>query len=327
MAKVLAAALACTCLVAASDAAAQSPGDVAATPAQGAEALFERARVLMDQGNFTAACPLFAESNALDPEAGTVLNLAYCYEKIGRTATAFWLYVESAIDADRHQQKDRAAFARYRQQELEPHLSRVRISVALQPARDDIEVGVAGHVFPPSEWGPPVPMDPGEYELHARAPGYLPWSVRFVVDDGHQPSIVVPELEPSPAPPPPAEPEIHPPIVVPIAWAALGLGLAATATGAGFGLSAIAHDDVANQDRNCVRNVCNATGASERHQARVDATVADVTFAVGAGALIVAGALALTRLHPSSPPASSQGWTIVPLVAEDRWALAVGRSW
>src|SRR5882757_7808503 len=46
-----------------------------------AEALFDEGRRLMTAGDFTAACPKFASSQALDPAIGTALNLANCYEK------------------------------------------------------------------------------------------------------------------------------------------------------------------------------------------------------------------------------------------------------
>ena len=53
-----------------------------------AQSLFEEGRQLMSNGKFAEACPKFESSYKLDPAAGTLLNLAVCHEKVGRTAAA-----------------------------------------------------------------------------------------------------------------------------------------------------------------------------------------------------------------------------------------------
>jgi hypothetical protein len=52
-----------------------------------AEALFAAGREAIRRGDYQAACPMFAESNRLDPAVGTVLNLAICEEHLGQLAS------------------------------------------------------------------------------------------------------------------------------------------------------------------------------------------------------------------------------------------------
>ncbi len=71
-----------------------------------AESLFEDARQLVTVGKVAEACPKFADSQRLDPSVATLLNLANCWEKLGRTATAWATYREAASAADAAGRKD-----------------------------------------------------------------------------------------------------------------------------------------------------------------------------------------------------------------------------
>ena len=51
-----------------------------------ASALFAEGRRLMAAGDFGAACPKLAESQALDPQPDTALDLGICYEKASEVA-------------------------------------------------------------------------------------------------------------------------------------------------------------------------------------------------------------------------------------------------
>lgn len=76
--------------------------------------LFDDAKKLMDAGKAAEACPKLEESMRLDPADGTELRLAYCYELVGRTATAWTLFktgLEKAKKAG-NQNRQRRAQAR-----------------------------------------------------------------------------------------------------------------------------------------------------------------------------------------------------------------------
>ena len=60
-----------------------------------AEQLFNQGRDLVKANQWADACPKFEASLRYDPVLGTRLNLATCYEHIGKLASAWGLYRES----------------------------------------------------------------------------------------------------------------------------------------------------------------------------------------------------------------------------------------
>src|SRR6185437_12182075 len=116
----LAAALAVVAAVAAPSTARAQAQDQAT-----ARALFEQGRALMKDGQFTAACPKLDAAARAYPSAGILLNLGDCYEKTGRTASAWTEFGEAASVAARTNRPDDAAEAHRRQTALEESLTRV----------------------------------------------------------------------------------------------------------------------------------------------------------------------------------------------------------
>jgi hypothetical protein len=98
-----------------------------------AEALFNEAKKLVAAGDFEHACPKFAESNRLDPGSGTLLNVGACYEQIGKLASAWGAFNETAVTARNTGDAIRQDEATRRAAVLAPRLS--KLSVLVAPAR------------------------------------------------------------------------------------------------------------------------------------------------------------------------------------------------
>jgi hypothetical protein len=214
-----------------------------------ARALFAEGRSLMDGERYAEACPKFEESLRLDHGMGTQFNLAYCWEKVGRTASAWALFLDVAAAARAGNQPQREAAARERAKVLEPKLTRLRIEVT--DAAPDTKVERDGQDVGKAAWGTGVPVDPGKHVIRVTAPGKQPWS-----DDVELPAtprtvtvtvpaltdlpIERPQAEALPANPPPVEADVHTPRADGASGqkvAALvvgGVGLAAAATGTFF---------------------------------------------------------------------------------------------
>src|SRR5262245_41248205 len=143
-----------------------------------AESLFQAAKQLMADKKFAEACPKLVESQRLEPSPGTQLNLARCYEGLGKTASAWAEYKGAAVLAQQLGQKDREKGARDLADALQPKLSKLTVQAAATPGlvvkSDGVEIGAAS-------FGTALFVDPGEHLVEASAPGYEPWSTKIVV--------------------------------------------------------------------------------------------------------------------------------------------------
>ncbi|MDF2696857.1 MAG: hypothetical protein K0S65_5240, partial [Labilithrix sp.] len=156
--------LAASCLVFAPHAHANDP--------VAAEAAFVEGRALMSAKRYAEACPKLEASHTLEPAVGTVLNLAECFAKIGRTASAWIRYREAAAMALEKNQHEREEIARSRARELEPKLCRLTI---VATNREGLVVTRDGQTVAPAALGIAVPVDPGPHVVEARAPSSLPF--------------------------------------------------------------------------------------------------------------------------------------------------------
>ncbi|CAN5325742.1 hypothetical protein BH09MYX1_BH09MYX1_41350 [soil metagenome] len=143
-----------------------------------AQALFDEGRRLMDQGKFADACPKLESSQKLDPGAGTLMNLASCYEKNGQTASAWVTYTDAAsASAGRH--PDWVDSAKQHVSALEPKLSRLTVDVKAKA--DGLVVKRDGIVLSDGTSGVPIPVDPGKHIVEATAPGHVTFTATITL--------------------------------------------------------------------------------------------------------------------------------------------------
>ena len=151
-----------------------------------AEALFSEGRRLMAAGNYEAACPKFADSETLDPAPGTALNLAMCYKKQGKLATAWAAFQSAQTLAVRAGQNDRARAAKNEIAALEPKLSRLTVSVPELAQVPGLEIRCDDGSILRSEWGLPLPRDGGSHEIVASAPNRKEWRTHVELKESGQ---------------------------------------------------------------------------------------------------------------------------------------------
>jgi tetratricopeptide (TPR) repeat protein len=307
-----------------------------------AEALFEEGRRLVAEGKFAEACPKFESSQQIDPTPGTMLNLANCYEKSGKTATAWASYKEAASLASAVGRADYVTVAQKRAAALAPGLARVTLNVA-SPA-EGTEIKRDGAAVGRGEWGVAIPVDPGAHTIEAAAPRRKPWSTTVEVAKGASVAVAVPPLEVQPDAPGPvatgpgASPATEAPAsgtgaapgattgtttaaqdVPPshegntqrtIALITLSAGIVGAAVGTVFVVDAKSKYDDSLQYCPKTDNACTPQGVSLRDDARAAGNAATVGYAVGITALAAGAILYFTA--PKSHEARQARMSVVP---------------
>lgn len=310
----------------------ESRADATAADKAAAEVLFDQAKGLSNQGKHEEACPKFEASQKLDPGIGTALFLADCYEKIGRTASAWAMFREAAAMAKAAGQSDREQIARARAGILEskvPKMVLVTDAVASIPGLEIVRDGTA---IPVEVGSVEVPVDPGKHVIEMRAPKKKPWTQTIDVPNSPDVQRVTlpmledepqPETKPSPSGPTPiAEPSVPPSNTrrnAGLIVGAVGLaGLGVSGVFTGIALSANSEADAI-----CNGSACpTQEGVDLANDAKTAANVSTVAFSVGAAGLVVGTILFLTAPRAPKKTSSTSFW-IVPtpsgFVATGRW--------
>ncbi len=154
-----------------------------------AEALFVEGRQLLAQGKYAEACPKLEASNRLDPAVGTLLNLAMCYEKAGKTASAWATYVQAMTTYPQQPNDFRLDYAKQHASALLPVLSKVTIQTPNVPA--DARVTRDGVVVASASFNVAVPLDPGHHVIEATASGRVRFHREFDLASSANLTVVI----------------------------------------------------------------------------------------------------------------------------------------
>lgn len=287
-----------------------SHAEPTATQKATAETLFQRGVELADSGRVADACTQFDASLQIDPALGTLIRLADCYDRIGRTASAWALFSEAQARARAAEQGPRERIAAERVANLEIRLSKLSLSVGANIDLPGLELRMNDAVVPRATWGLELPVDPGPQSLRLSAPGRRAWVGTVMVEKGPStqhftlaplaPAAVEPApkavpMSPRSAPEQATESGTYP------AWlgyAVAGLGLASAGVAGVMGYRAYdLNQQSLDECSNANANACTAQGDSLRDDAR-RAGVVSTVFAIAGGTLFASG-VTLVVLRPS----------------------------
>ena len=313
-------------------AAAQSPEDRAV-----AQTLLDDGQRLMAEKKYEQACKKFEASLDLFPGLGTRGKLAQCYQKVGRTASAWAAFRHVAALAKKQNDQSRYAAAQRFVELLEKELSYVTLTSessvpGMELLRDGVPIALGA-------LGSPIAIDPGEHRLEARAEGYKSWTHTFVVDTSTKTAIAVPILEKDPE------------ATVPNGTAGLSLagtsggmvdgtqppdtsrkktvGIVLAGTGGALVGGALILSVVADQkwtgafddgECNASTNVCSVNGKNATDSAR---TLSKASVVVGSVGIVAAAAGAYLWLRGSKDERASR-LSIAPIVSADGAGFAIG---
>jgi hypothetical protein len=277
-------------------------------------------------GNYAAACQRFEASQKLDAGLGTVLFLGECYDKLGKSASAWKAFSEAALLASRKADPERGRLARIRASAIEPTVPQLRVRVAaatrMLPAA---EYTLNGTEVSPRDLEQPLHVDPGRTLLRVTAMGHQRWETEIEILDGASVAIVdVPELLPARAQGSSVSVDLDPagsmssaalglrPSAVPVPASAAEpsgsglrtagvivalLGIAGAGAGTYFAVRAVDEAKRAKSiDRCPLPDRCYEPGIALRDDARNHAHLADL--AIGVGASLFAGGALLYLLAP-----------------------------
>lgn len=193
---------------------AQMPVDEKLTDEQRAEAekLFADGRKLMtDKKKLNEACDTLAKSYEIQKRGDTLLNLAECHRRQGKTATAWREFDEAIKYAKEVQFTEAIETAERLRDQLAVGLSQLQVDVPVPtPEPEELVVILDGKPLPSIQWGDPLFVDPGLHTVSATAKGYVSFDSSADVKEGAGRTTITVRLEKIPEPPKPPPPKVEP---------------------------------------------------------------------------------------------------------------------
>ncbi|MBS2016814.1 MAG: hypothetical protein JST00_28270 [Deltaproteobacteria bacterium] len=261
-----------------------APGAARADTQQQADALFSEGRELLEKGRWAEACAKLKESEQLAPAVGTLLNLGYCWEQLGRMRSAMEAYAEAEVIAGGASDQKRAATARERYAAAEKKASRLVVKLAPE-APSDVEISRNGTKMPKTDLDRPIPVDPEEVVLVASAAAHQSWrGIVTVRGDGATITVVVPALQPASgggAATTSSSGAFTPKRILALGLAGLGLGAIGASIGAGLSAKS-RFDDAAPY---CSDGGCDPIGVGIQERAAAQGNIATLLFFLGVAAV------------------------------------------
>ncbi len=282
--------------------------------------LFKEGQDLMKAQKFADACPKFEDSQKLDAQLGTVLNLAFCREKLGSTWLSWLAYRDAEVRADSVGKRDRAEFARQHLTELEKNLPRL----TLDCGSDRIDqLMVEERLVPAAANGQPFTAEPGRRTFRFEKSGKKSSSIEVLVQERRAAAqrVTCPTLEDLPVatpatpieggtdtrPQPPTEPVSHT-----AAYVSFGVGAVGLATGAVFGIMVLGKKADSEPLCNAQLKQCTKEGKALLNTADAFSYVSDGGFVLAAVGVALGTYFLITA--PSAPPPSSTKASAMPRV-------------
>jgi hypothetical protein len=258
-----------------------------------AEAAFREGRALMQTGDLERACAKLAESQNLEPAAGTLLNLAECQEKRGLSASAWATYQEAAKASSARGRADWEKLAKSKVESLARIMPRVTYTAegGTTVTQDGVSVRL----------DEPLPIDPGTHAVEGTRPSSkAPFNKTFEIRNGDKLTIAIKFDDAGPAPVPTPQPTIPPKKeeesdgsgMRTIGLIVAGVGIAGLGVGTVTGIMAMGKHDDAVASCPSYPDRCPADGSGTRlnEEARDLASISTIAF-IGGGALVVVGAV------------------------------------
>lgn len=299
-----------------------------------AEQLFSQGREFAKSNRWEEACPKFEASLRYDPVLGTKLNLASCYEHVGKLASAWGLYRDLIELAKKTGDLKRASYAEKQVKVIEPRLPTLQISVPTElPAGFTIERD--GTPLDPGAFGTALFVDPGTHKVVASAPGFESFTHSITLVEGKAETLSIPILVAKPSPLLLVEPSrpttAHNAIGVqeqaaPPSPARTYIGLSVGAAGIVAVGAGLAFGWKANSNYKDAKKVCGADllcddmndfeeSSARYNDAKSSATIATVLVIAGGAAIVTGAVVVLTAPRAQERPTAR----LVP-VPQDRGA-------
>jgi hypothetical protein len=262
-----------------------------------ADQAFAEGKRFAKAGHYDKACAAFEKSLGLAAASGTLLNLGDCYERQGKTATAWATFRASAALARNKKSSARASEALARAAALETRLAKLRVVVPddvrvpkLTIQRDDVQLEA-------TLWDDAVPVDPGPHRVRVEAPGYAAFERELTVPaTAGVVELIVPPLTANERADAPRTSSGDGEVQRIFGFVLGSVGLVAIGVGLGVGVDAIVKNGRA-EDEGCRDDLCPPQAHALRSEALTHAHVS--TGLTVAGLVHVGAAVVLLLTAPS----------------------------